>query len=99
MTSRHAQQPLGVNVFWQAYLALEDTGQTINHANVGHLIAINLPILRSQADEAGVELPETCNGLKNLLRQSKSPRYLGEWNVNSAYAATKIKCMIFEGRP
>ncbi|MDD5175773.1 MAG: phage antirepressor N-terminal domain-containing protein [Sterolibacterium sp.] len=82
--------------FWDIFDALQNIwGGKLNHARDPHLIAFNLPQVRTAAEAAKLTLPDGAE-LRRLLRASRAPRFVGFKAVNSAQNDRTMKCWIFE---
>lgn len=96
-TEKPAHEDQRLAEFWEAVdlLVPAADGERLNHARGAGLLALNLPQFRSVAASARLNLPEMYD-LRQLLRHSRSPRFVGIKAVNSRHTGGTIKCWVFE---
>ncbi len=91
-----AESPLIVE-FWElmALLMVEGDPYQLNHSRRKNRIALNLLQVERAARATRLAMPD-LNDLRQVLRHSASPRFMGLRAVNSRYGAATVKCWVFE---
>lgn len=82
--------------FWQAVRDLEAKGIRLNHAHDPSLVALRLPEVREEFRKSQVQVP-VSKALRDALKQSRAPRFVGLKAVHSALTKKTSKCWVFDG--